>query len=115
MTNIKTIVVYVRSVLLNSLKQIRKNICWLTYLVLVAQQHGSVYWRKGANEALKNLDPDQSLHQQLQVCLSAFYHVHMCVYYIVYVCVDRTASRYWIRLYGWTLAALSSVMTYKQQ
>uniref|UniRef100_A0A4W6F182 Xylulose kinase n=1 Tax=Lates calcarifer TaxID=8187 RepID=A0A4W6F182_LATCA len=30
------------------------------------QQHGSVYWRRGASETLNQLDPDQSLYQQLQ-------------------------------------------------
>ncbi|XP_042068956.1 xylulose kinase [Haplochromis burtoni] len=30
------------------------------------QQHGSVFWRRGASETLKHLDPDQDLHQLLQ-------------------------------------------------
>ncbi|KAM8822660.1 xylulose kinase isoform 2-T3 [Spinachia spinachia] len=30
------------------------------------QQHGSVFWRRGASETLQNLDPDQYLHQLLQ-------------------------------------------------
>ncbi|XP_065804917.1 xylulose kinase [Labrus bergylta] len=30
------------------------------------QQHGSVFWRKGASETLKQLDPDQDLNQLLQ-------------------------------------------------
>uniref|UniRef100_A0A8C4E8Q3 Xylulose kinase n=1 Tax=Dicentrarchus labrax TaxID=13489 RepID=A0A8C4E8Q3_DICLA len=30
------------------------------------QQHGSVYWRRGASETLKQLDPDQNLYQLLQ-------------------------------------------------
>uniref|UniRef100_UPI0037E85DEA xylulose kinase n=1 Tax=Semicossyphus pulcher TaxID=241346 RepID=UPI0037E85DEA len=30
------------------------------------QQHGSVYWKRGASETLKQLDPDQDLSQQLQ-------------------------------------------------
>ncbi|ERL87269.1 xylulose kinase [Dendroctonus ponderosae] len=30
-----------------------------------AQQHGSVYWQKGANDTLKTLDPSQFLHEQL--------------------------------------------------
>ncbi|XP_039859803.1 xylulose kinase isoform X2 [Simochromis diagramma] len=33
------------------------------------QQHGSVFWRRGASETLKHLDPDQDLHQLLQVCV----------------------------------------------
>ncbi|CAJ1081570.1 xylulose kinase isoform X1 [Xyrichtys novacula] len=34
------------------------------------QQHGSVYWRTGASETLKTLDPDQTLNQQLQSSFS---------------------------------------------
>uniref|UniRef100_A0AAQ4Q138 Xylulose kinase n=1 Tax=Gasterosteus aculeatus aculeatus TaxID=481459 RepID=A0AAQ4Q138_GASAC len=34
------------------------------------QQHGSVFWRRGASETLQNLDPDQDLHQLLQVSFS---------------------------------------------
>ncbi|XP_049912607.1 xylulose kinase isoform X4 [Epinephelus moara] len=30
------------------------------------QQHGSVYWRRGASETLQQLDPEQNLHQLLQ-------------------------------------------------
>ncbi|XP_003968261.2 xylulose kinase isoform X1 [Takifugu rubripes] len=30
------------------------------------QQHGSVYWKTGAAQTLKNLDPEQNLHQLLQ-------------------------------------------------
>uniref|UniRef100_A0A674MRH1 Xylulose kinase n=1 Tax=Takifugu rubripes TaxID=31033 RepID=A0A674MRH1_TAKRU len=33
------------------------------------QQHGSVYWKTGAAQTLKNLDPEQNLHQLLQVCV----------------------------------------------
>lgn len=41
---------------------------WIT-LSHVSQQHGSVYWRRGASGTLKQLDPDQSLNQLLQVCV----------------------------------------------
>ncbi|XP_076324637.1 xylulose kinase isoform X2 [Tachypleus tridentatus] len=34
------------------------------------QQHGSVYWRKGAQTILRNLHPDKFLHEQLQSCFS---------------------------------------------
>ncbi|KAM9333835.1 xylulose kinase isoform 2-T2 [Pholidichthys leucotaenia] len=34
------------------------------------QQHGSVFWRKGACQTLMDLDPGQSLYQQLQRCFS---------------------------------------------
>ncbi|XP_063062155.1 xylulose kinase [Engraulis encrasicolus] len=30
------------------------------------QQHGSVYWRRGARQALRNLHPDKPLHELLQ-------------------------------------------------
>ena len=31
------------------------------------QQHGSVYWKCGAKEMLANLQPSQSMHDQLKV------------------------------------------------
>lgn len=34
------------------------------------QQHGSVYWQKGTQELLKNLDPEQFLHNQLATSFS---------------------------------------------
>ncbi|XP_040821584.1 xylulose kinase [Ochotona curzoniae] len=34
------------------------------------QQHGSVYWKTGASQALSHLSPNLSLHQQLQACFS---------------------------------------------
>lgn len=38
------------------------------YFLLVSQQHGSVFWKRGASQTLKQLNPDQTLHQLLQVC-----------------------------------------------
>ncbi|XP_017774210.1 PREDICTED: xylulose kinase [Nicrophorus vespilloides] len=35
-----------------------------------AQQHGSVYWLRGADDRLKDLDPNQFLHQQLGSCFA---------------------------------------------
>ncbi|XP_060526324.1 xylulose kinase [Cylas formicarius] len=35
-----------------------------------AQQHGSVYWQKGASQTLLRLNPDEFLHQQLAHCFS---------------------------------------------
>ncbi|KAL1517162.1 hypothetical protein ABEB36_000961 [Hypothenemus hampei] len=35
-----------------------------------AQQHGSVYWQKGAGNILENLDSMQFLHEQLSHCFS---------------------------------------------
>ncbi|KAI8778254.1 xylulose kinase [Biomphalaria glabrata] len=34
------------------------------------QQHGSVYWKKGSRDILKNCQPDRSLYDQLQDCFS---------------------------------------------
>lgn len=34
------------------------------------QQHGSVYWRKGAKQILLNVHPNKFLHEQLQGCFS---------------------------------------------
>ncbi|XP_062570095.1 xylulose kinase-like isoform X2 [Saccostrea cucullata] len=34
------------------------------------QQHGSVYWKKGTNQILRNLDDKKQLHEQLQYCFS---------------------------------------------
>lgn len=34
------------------------------------QQHGSIYWKAGAQQALTSLSPDLRLHQQLQDCFS---------------------------------------------
>jgi len=34
------------------------------------QQHGSVYWKKGAINTLKNLKPDKFLHDQLSQCFT---------------------------------------------
>lgn len=31
-----------------------------------AQQHGTVYWKKGASQILSNLDSSKFLHSQLQ-------------------------------------------------
>ncbi|XP_008161218.2 xylulose kinase isoform X2 [Chrysemys picta bellii] len=35
-----------------------------------AGQHGSVYWKEGASQILKNLSPDLPLHQLLKACFS---------------------------------------------
>ncbi|XP_068081833.1 xylulose kinase isoform X2 [Anabrus simplex] len=35
-----------------------------------AQQHGSVYWSKGALSKLESLNPDRFLHEQLATCFS---------------------------------------------
>ncbi|GAB6019340.1 hypothetical protein CHUAL_000932 [Chamberlinius hualienensis] len=34
------------------------------------QQHGSVYWKKGASDVLEKLNPDKFLHLQIQGCFS---------------------------------------------
>ena len=35
------------------------------YLLTLGQQHGSVYWRTGSPEMLKNLRPDHFMHDEL--------------------------------------------------
>ncbi|XP_029425956.1 xylulose kinase isoform X2 [Nannospalax galili] len=42
----------------------------LPALPLLPQQHGSVYWKAGASQALMSLSPALPLHQQLQACFS---------------------------------------------
>uniref|UniRef100_F7HD14 Xylulose kinase n=1 Tax=Callithrix jacchus TaxID=9483 RepID=F7HD14_CALJA len=39
-------------------------------VLMWVQQHGSIYWQAGAQQALKSLSPDLPLHQQLQACFS---------------------------------------------
>lgn len=48
---------------------------WCDSNGICLQQHGSVYWRRGAAETLKQLDPAHRLHQLLQVSM----HVCVCV------------------------------------
>ncbi|KAM9337111.1 xylulose kinase-like [Symphorus nematophorus] len=53
--------------LLDKMKGAGLDFSRVTALSGSGQQHGSVYWRRGAAETLKQLDPDQSLNQLLQV------------------------------------------------
>lgn len=39
-------------------------------LVFCLQQHGSVYWRRGAEKILAELQPDRFLHDQLAMAFS---------------------------------------------
>ncbi|KAI2528872.1 xylulokinase [Homo sapiens] len=39
-------------------------------VLMWVQQHGSIYWKAGAQQALTSLSPDLRLHQQLQDCFS---------------------------------------------
>lgn len=43
------------------------------------QQHGSVYWRSGAEAVLKNLTPGISLASQLDVRHGAYNDMYMCI------------------------------------
>ncbi|KAM6953860.1 xylulose kinase [Aplochiton taeniatus] len=52
--------------LLDKMKRAGFDFSRLRSLSGSGQQHGSVYWKKGANQVLHQLDPDESLHQQLQ-------------------------------------------------
>ncbi|CAF94852.1 unnamed protein product, partial [Tetraodon nigroviridis] len=55
--------------LLDRLRRAGLNFSRVRALSGAGQQHGSVFWRTGASETLKNLDPEQDLHQLLQVCV----------------------------------------------
>uniref|UniRef100_A0A8C3TAS0 Xylulose kinase n=1 Tax=Chelydra serpentina TaxID=8475 RepID=A0A8C3TAS0_CHESE len=39
-------------------------------VLMWVKQHGSVYWKEGASQILKNLSPDLPLHQLLKACFS---------------------------------------------
>ncbi|XP_073686763.1 xylulose kinase [Garra rufa] len=41
------------------------------------QQHGSVYWRKGARQTLNHLDPQKHLHHLLKVKISDVRETHL--------------------------------------
>ncbi|CAG05334.1 unnamed protein product, partial [Tetraodon nigroviridis] len=56
--------------LLDRLRRAGLNFSRVRALSGAGQQHGSVFWRTGASETLKNLDPEQDLHQLLQDCFS---------------------------------------------
>ncbi|MCL4124730.1 UNVERIFIED_CONTAM: hypothetical protein GTU68_050016 [Idotea baltica] len=42
----------------------------ITAISGTGQQHGSIYWRKGALKSLSDLSPDRFLHEQLGSCFS---------------------------------------------
>ncbi len=44
-------------------------------VICVFQQHGSVFWRKGARQTLNHLNPQKHLHHQLQVTTTSV-HKH---------------------------------------
>lgn len=52
-------------ILLDKLTVAGADFTKLTALSGTAQQHGSVYWQKGAEDTLKKLNPSQFLHEQL--------------------------------------------------
>uniref|UniRef100_A0A3Q1EFN6 Xylulose kinase n=1 Tax=Acanthochromis polyacanthus TaxID=80966 RepID=A0A3Q1EFN6_9TELE len=55
--------------LLDKMKRAGFNFADVRALSGSGQQHGSVFWRTGASETLKHLEPDQNLEQLLQVCV----------------------------------------------
>ena len=67
------------------------------------QQHGSVYWRKGAEEFLKTLDPASTLTEQLQVMSTTLF------VYIYYNPVISQCSVFLIHQYGWTPVLVNNV------
>ncbi|KAF3703921.1 Xylulose kinase [Channa argus] len=52
--------------LLDKLKRTGLDLSHVRALSGSGQQHGSVFWRRGASETLKQLNPDKDLFQQLQ-------------------------------------------------
>ena len=50
---------------------------WHTLLIVffLLQQHGSVYWRVGAEQVLMSLDSTKSMAEQLAVSIFIFYTV----------------------------------------
>ena len=56
---------------------------WLLVIyvfLLKKKQHGSVYWKTGSGEVLKNLSQKSSLQEQLQVNLLSYYTKTLCVF-----------------------------------
>ncbi|XP_075412153.1 xylulose kinase isoform X1 [Tenrec ecaudatus] len=56
--------------LLENMKEDCFNFSSILAVSGAGQQHGSVYWKAGASQALANLSPDLPLHQQLKACFS---------------------------------------------
>lgn len=56
--------------LLERLKLEGLDFSTVTSISGAAQQHGSVYWKKGAEKILKEISPNKFLHEQLQGCFS---------------------------------------------
>ncbi|XP_072454308.1 xylulose kinase isoform X1 [Notamacropus eugenii] len=57
-------------IILEKMKSSGFNFSRVRALSGAGQQHGSVYWKKGACQTLKNLSPDLPLHQQLKSSFS---------------------------------------------
>ncbi|XP_051538537.1 xylulose kinase [Myxocyprinus asiaticus] len=57
-------------VLLEKMKNVGFDFSRVKALSGSGQQHGSVYWRKGARQTLNQLDPQQHLHALLQDCFA---------------------------------------------
>jgi len=66
--------------------------------VVVLQQHGSVYWRVGAEGVLMSLNGARSMAEQLAVCLCyilsrlQFVHVDFQLFLFFYAFFDVTAT-----------------------
>ena len=56
-------------VLLSQLKEGNIEISKIVGISGTGQQHGSVYWKYGAQEHLRNLDPSMTMSAQLKVCI----------------------------------------------
>lgn len=57
-------------ILLNRMKESKFPFHKVVALSGAGQQHGSVYWKKGANFKLENLSPEQDMYDQLKDCFS---------------------------------------------
>uniref|UniRef100_A0A5F8HF04 Xylulose kinase n=1 Tax=Monodelphis domestica TaxID=13616 RepID=A0A5F8HF04_MONDO len=57
-------------IILEKMKSSGFNFSQVKALSGAGQQHGSVYWKRGACKTLKNLSPDLPLHQQLKFSFS---------------------------------------------
>uniref|UniRef100_A0A8C3TC06 Xylulose kinase n=1 Tax=Chelydra serpentina TaxID=8475 RepID=A0A8C3TC06_CHESE len=58
------------TITLDSMKSSGFNFSHVRAFSGAGQQHGSVYWKEGASQILKNLSPDLPLHQLLKACFS---------------------------------------------
>lgn len=71
----------------------------------VLQQHGSVYWKTGAEKTLRNLNFNENLTKNLEVLFNPYC---VCKVALSFFCL-RTVFPFVILQFGWILAHSSSV------